>query len=136
LLHEIHHQHAFRVLSQKTFAISFLADVYLNFLARLVNVCACSALIAFCFQYLQVKHRCHHLLLIPCDWEIHCHLCCITVKKSKPECVKFVEIHMKFLKLWSAVFHSEQGHHYRWPNSSLFIVNICSSIFEHCTPLA
>jgi hypothetical protein len=24
--------------------------------------------------------RCHHLLLIQCDWEIHCHLCGISLK--------------------------------------------------------
>jgi hypothetical protein len=49
-------------------------------------------------------------------------------------CVKFVEIRKKVLKLWSAVFHKFLVNilnkiitHYRWPTTSLFIVNICSS---------
>jgi hypothetical protein len=48
-------------------------------------VCPCTALIARWFQHIQMKHRCHHLLLIRCDWEIHCHICGITLKKSKPK---------------------------------------------------
>jgi hypothetical protein len=30
----------------------------------------------------------------------------------------------------------EQDHHYRWLTTSLLIVNICSPIFEHSTPLS
>jgi hypothetical protein len=51
-------------LSQKTDAISFLAgNIYLNFLACLVNVCASTALTALWFQHLQMKPKFHHLLL-------------------------------------------------------------------------
>jgi hypothetical protein len=50
--------------SQKTGAISFLADICLNFLAYLVNVCASIALTALLFQLSQMKPRFHHLLLI------------------------------------------------------------------------
>jgi hypothetical protein len=70
-------------LSQETVAISFLAGVYLNFLACLVNVCASTALTALWFQHLQMKPRFDHLFLAQCNFEICCHLCGITVKKVK-----------------------------------------------------
>jgi hypothetical protein len=59
------------------------------------------------------------------------------------ECMKFVEIYMTVLKLWSVVFHNTLVNtsnniitHYTWPTTSLFSVNICSPIFEHSTPLS
>jgi hypothetical protein len=70
-------------LSQKTALISFLADVCLNFLACLANVCAFTALTAALFRHSQIKARFYHLLFIWRDWEIHRHLCCIALKKSK-----------------------------------------------------
>jgi hypothetical protein len=46
------------------------------------------------------------------------------------QCLKFVEIDTDVKKLWSAVFYtffwSILSTHYRWPTTSLFIVNICS----------
>jgi hypothetical protein len=54
-----------------------------------------------------------------------------------------VKIHTKVLKLWSAVFHTffgqhfEQDHHSpQMATTSLFIANICSSIFEHSISLS
>jgi hypothetical protein len=55
-------------LSQKTDAISFLAgNIYLNFSACLVNVCASTALTALWFQHSQMEPRFHHLLFSQCD---------------------------------------------------------------------
>jgi hypothetical protein len=51
-------------------------------LACLVNVCASTALTALLFQHWQMISRFYHLLLIWCDWEIHCHLSGITLKSQ------------------------------------------------------
>jgi hypothetical protein len=45
----------------------------------LVNVSASIALTALWFQHSQMKPRFHHLLFIWCIWELHRHLCGITL---------------------------------------------------------
>jgi hypothetical protein len=77
-----------------------------------------------------------HIFRRPCD-------CLPKLLKSRREDrVKFMEIHKKFLKLWSAVFYKFFVNtldkiitQYRWMATSLFIVDICSTIFEHSTSL-
>jgi hypothetical protein len=85
-------------LSQKTDAISFLADnVCLNFSAWLVNVYACTALKTLWFQYSQMKARRHHRLLIQYDWE------------SRSHCFHFVSIceHFPILLLQDLLKHRQ-----------------------------
>jgi hypothetical protein len=72
-------------LSQKTVAISFLADVCLNFFGLFGELCASTALTTLWFQHSQMKPRLHHLLLVRCDWEINRHLCGIALRKTKPK---------------------------------------------------
>jgi hypothetical protein len=68
-----------------------------TFLACLVNVCASTALTALWFQHAQMKHKFHHLLLIWCDFEIHCHLYGIALKsQSRSHSLCFVCTHKQF----------------------------------------
>jgi hypothetical protein len=65
------------LLSQKRVAIR--ADICLN-IFRLFGECVCiHCFDSLQFQHSQMKPRFHHLLLLWCDWEIHCHLCGITL---------------------------------------------------------
>jgi hypothetical protein len=54
-----------------------------TFSSCLANMCVFTALIAFWFQRWQIKPRFCHLLLIHCDWEIHCHRRGINQNKLK-----------------------------------------------------
>jgi hypothetical protein len=45
-------------------------------------VCASTYLTALWFQHSQMKPRFHHLVLKWCDWEIHRHLCDITLRSQ------------------------------------------------------
>jgi hypothetical protein len=71
-------------LSQKTVAVSFLADRQRAFKRfRLVWwMCASTALIVLWYQHSQMKFRFHHLLPVWCDREILRHLCGIALKRS------------------------------------------------------
>jgi hypothetical protein len=84
LLHELHYQHFFPVLFQKTVAISFLEgrQGLFKFFRFGECVCASTALTALWFQHSQMKARFCHLLLIQCDWEIHHHLRGIALERS------------------------------------------------------
>jgi hypothetical protein len=79
-------------LSQETVTISFLADkVYLNFFG-LFGECVCIHCF-HCSLVSRVTNETQYLLLVWCDWEIHHHLCGITLKKwqSQIHSVCFVQ---------------------------------------------
>jgi hypothetical protein len=65
----------------------------LNFFwAWLVNVCASTALTALWFPHSQLKFGFHHLL--QCDWQIHCHVCGIDLKRqSQSHSLHFICTH-------------------------------------------
>jgi hypothetical protein len=84
---------------------SWQADnICLNFFGLFGKcVCVSSALTALWFQYSKMKPRFHHPLLICCDWELHCHLCGITLKcQSWSHSLRFVHNHeYLFTHLWT-----------------------------------
>jgi hypothetical protein len=136
LLHEFHHQH----------------------------VCTSTAFTALWFRHSQMKPRLQHLLLIWCDWEIHCHLCGITLKefKSWSHSLCFVCTReyfqkpftyydslasdnlmensalnfWKFTQNWSAVFHKCFGQHFEQNRRSLQIASqpLCSLLWTFVYP--
>jgi hypothetical protein len=166
LLHKFHHQHSISLPENSCHQPSGRERLFRHF--HLVWWMGASiASTALWFHHSQKQFMFHHLLLGRCFWDVHWHLCGITVKNSKPkpfsascahlwafpepilrktcdnlaklwcsprkQCVKFVEVHRKFLKAWSAVFHNFFGQqaeqyltHYRWQTTLPFIGNICS----------
>jgi hypothetical protein len=127
------------LLFQKAVVISLLADRHrlYKLFGLVLWMWASTALTALWFQNSQTKLKFHHLLLVRCDWEIHHRLCGIALKSQtrieaifcvlcapvnifgthldvlrqscKEEFVKSLGIHMKVLKLRSAVFHNIFG---------------------------
>jgi hypothetical protein len=94
----------------------------------------------FWFQHSQMNPMFHHQL--QCDWEIHCHHCGITLKKSKLKPSSAFCVHPWVFS--ESILHKTCDSlacdnlvenkiitHYRCPTTSLFIMNIYSSIFEH-----
>jgi hypothetical protein len=63
--------------------------------SHLVNVSPSTALTAPWFQNSHMQTRFHHLLLLQCDCQIHCHLCGTTLKKRQcwSNVQHFVHIH-------------------------------------------
>jgi hypothetical protein len=80
-----------------------------------VNVCASIALTALLFQYSQMKSRFHYLLLVRCDWEIHCHLCGIALRKVKAEAILCV------LCAPVSIFGTHVAQNLWWPSLTMII---------------
>jgi hypothetical protein len=126
-----------------------------------VSVCVSTTLIAVLFQHSQVKPWFHHLLPLRCDRKIHRDICDIILNILNYEgnhflrfvrtrerfrnasCLKFLEIHTKIMKLWSAVFHElfvqqfeEDQHSLQTADHFALIASICSPSFGHSGPLS
>jgi hypothetical protein len=98
LLHELHHQHLFTIPEISCHQLSSGQTTVLC--SCLVNMCASTALSGFWFQHSQMKPRFHCLLLIRCDWEIHCHLCDILKKSTKAKAIPCVScLHWGFFRI-------------------------------------
>jgi hypothetical protein len=87
-------------LSQKTVAISFLAGRQRLFkpYRRVLWICMHPLLwLLSCFNIHELNPKFHHLLLVRCDREIHCHLYVIALKsQSRSRSLPFVRTREHF----------------------------------------
>jgi hypothetical protein len=91
----------------KTAATSFLADSICVNIFGLFGKCMC----IYCFDCSLVSRVTHKkknfYCLLHCDWEIHCHLCGIAKKESKPK--PFSALCVLPWAIWKPSFYKTYG---------------------------